>query len=97
VLALFVFSPSLIAHFSVAATDGAATLFIFAAAWGLVRSQQQPTWKRTFWLGMLPTWMILAKFSAPAGAGHEPLGVPSWNLVRETRRRANRMYDPSRF
>jgi 4-amino-4-deoxy-L-arabinose transferase-like glycosyltransferase len=53
-LALFVFSPSLIVHFSVATTDGAATLFIFAAAWGLVRSQQQPTWKRTFWLGMLP-------------------------------------------
>ena len=34
-LALFVFSPSLIAHFSIATTDGAATLFIFAAAWGL--------------------------------------------------------------
>ena len=32
-LALFAFLPSMIAHFSVATTDGAATLFIFAAAW----------------------------------------------------------------
>src|SRR5579864_9031492 len=31
-LALFAFSPSLIAHFSVVTTDGAATLLIFAAA-----------------------------------------------------------------
>src|SRR5216683_6527247 len=35
-LALFAFSPSLIANFSVVTTDGAATLLIFAAAWGIV-------------------------------------------------------------
>ena len=63
VLALFVFSPSLIAHFSIAATDGAATLFIFAAAWSLVRWRRQPTWRRTFLFGLGLGLMILAKFS----------------------------------
>src|ERR1700730_14954515 len=63
VLALFVFSPSLIAHFSIAATDGAATLFIFAAAWSLVRWRRQPTWRRTFLFGLGLGLMILANFS----------------------------------
>jgi 4-amino-4-deoxy-L-arabinose transferase-like glycosyltransferase len=62
-LALFAFSPSLIAHFSVVATDGAATLFIFATAWALVRWRQEPTWKRTFKFGLLLGLMLLAKFS----------------------------------
>jgi len=52
-----------IAHFSIAATDGAATLFIFATAWGLVRWRREPTWKRTFGLGLLLGLMLLAKFS----------------------------------
>src|SRR6478609_931781 len=45
-LALFAFSPSLIAHFSVATTDGAATLSIFAAAWGLRNWWRGPTWRQ---------------------------------------------------
>jgi hypothetical protein len=62
-LALFAFSPSLIAHFSIAATDGAATLFIFATAWTLVRWRLSPTWKRTVGSGMLLGLLLLAKFS----------------------------------
>jgi len=62
-LALFVFSPPLIAHFSIAATDGAAALFIFAAVWGLMRWRMEPNWKRTFWLGLLLGLMLLVKFS----------------------------------
>ena len=62
-LALFAFSPALIAHFSVATTDGAATLFIFAAAWSLVRWRRRPTWARTLSLGLLLGLMLLAKFS----------------------------------
>ena len=62
-LALFAFSPSLIAHFSIAATDGAATLFIFATAWALVQWRQKPTGQRTAGLGLLLGLMLLAKFS----------------------------------
>src|SRR5882724_4391008 len=62
-LALFAFSPSLIAHFSIAATDGAATLFIFATAWALVQWRQKPTGHRTAGLGLLLGLMLLAKFS----------------------------------
>jgi dolichyl-phosphate-mannose--protein O-mannosyl transferase len=62
-LALFAFSPSLIAHFSIAATDGAATLFIFATAWALVRWRQQPTWEKTIEFGLLLGLLLLAKFS----------------------------------
>jgi 4-amino-4-deoxy-L-arabinose transferase-like glycosyltransferase len=62
-VALFAFSPSLIAHFSIAATDGAATLFIFATAWALVRWREQPTWRRTAGLGLLLGLLLLAKFS----------------------------------
>jgi hypothetical protein len=62
-LALFVFSPSLIAHFSIATTDGAATLLLFATAWSLRCWRRQPTWKRTAGLGLLLGLMLLAKFS----------------------------------
>ena len=62
-LALFAFSPSLIAHFSIAATDGAATLFMFATAWSLVRWRREPTWQKTSGLGSLLGLMLLAKFS----------------------------------
>jgi hypothetical protein len=62
-LALFVFTPALVAHFSIAATDGAATLFIFATAWGLRGWRREPTWKRTLCLGLLLGLMLLAKFS----------------------------------
>lgn len=62
-LALFAFSPGLIAHFSVAATDGVATLFLFAVALALVRWRRNPGWSRTLLLGLLLGLMLLAKFS----------------------------------
>ena len=62
-LALFVFSPALIAHFSIATTDGAAALFIFAIAWGLLRWRQLPTWKNSCLLGLLLGMLLLVKFS----------------------------------
>jgi 4-amino-4-deoxy-L-arabinose transferase-like glycosyltransferase len=65
-LALFAFSPSLIAHFSLATTDGAATLLIFAAAWQLVRWRHHSTWKATLLLGGTLGLLLLAKFSTLA-------------------------------
>jgi 4-amino-4-deoxy-L-arabinose transferase-like glycosyltransferase len=63
VLALFAFSPSLIAHFSIASTDGAATLFVFAVAWGLIGWRHHPSWIRTVWFSFLLGLMLLVKFS----------------------------------
>jgi hypothetical protein len=62
-LALFVFLPSLIAHFSLATTDGAATLLTFATAWQLVRWRRTPTWRQTALLSVLMGLLLLAKFS----------------------------------
>jgi hypothetical protein len=62
-LALFVFSPSLIAHFSLATTDGAATLLIFATGWQLVCWRRKPTWPQTLLLSLVLGLMLLAKFS----------------------------------
>jgi hypothetical protein len=62
-LALFAFSPALIAHFSLATTDGAAVLLIFAAAWGVTRYRHDPTWRRTILVGVLLGLLLLAKFS----------------------------------
>ena len=64
-LALFVFTPSLIAHFSVATTDGIGTLFIFLAAFQLVRWRHQPSWLNTVLLGLVLGGLLLAKFYAP--------------------------------
>jgi len=64
-LALFVFTPSLIAHFSVATTDGIGTLFIFLVAFQLVRWRNQPTWPQTVLLGLALGGLLLAKFYAP--------------------------------
>jgi len=63
VLALFAFSPALIAHFSLATTDGAAVLLIFAAAWGVTRQSDAPTWLRTILIGVILGLLLLAKFS----------------------------------
>lgn len=64
-LALFVFSPALVAHFSVATTDGAATLFVFLTAAYLVRWRQRPTIVRTAAMGTILGLLLLAKFSTP--------------------------------
>ena len=64
-LALFVFTPSLIAHFSVATTDGIGTLFIFLTAFQLVRWRHKPNWLNTAVLGLVLGGLLLAKFYAP--------------------------------
>jgi hypothetical protein len=65
VLALFAFSPSLIAHFSVAINDGAVALLTFAAALQLVAWRRQPSWRRTIILGLILGALLVAKFSTP--------------------------------
>jgi Dolichyl-phosphate-mannose-protein mannosyltransferase len=62
-LALFAFSPSLIAQFSLATTDGAAILLIFSSAWAVVRHRADPVWWRTGLLGAILGLLLLAKFS----------------------------------
>lgn len=62
-LALFALSPSLIAHFSLATTDGAATLLVFATAVQIRRWYNQPSWKNTFQIGVVLGLLLLAKFS----------------------------------
>jgi 4-amino-4-deoxy-L-arabinose transferase-like glycosyltransferase len=63
VLTLFAFSPSLIAHFSLVTTDGAATLLIFAAAVQILRWRQRPTWRNALACGVVFGLLLLAKFS----------------------------------
>jgi hypothetical protein len=65
-LALFAFSPPLIAHFSLATTDGAGTLLIFALAVQLVRWRANPSRAQTVLLGAVLGGALAAKFySAP--------------------------------
>ena len=64
-LALFVFSPSVIAHFSLATTDDAITLMVFAVAAGLLWWRTRPTWPRSLGFGVLLGLLLLAKFSSP--------------------------------
>jgi hypothetical protein len=64
-LALFVFSPALVAHFSLVTTDGAATLLIFSSAAYLVLWRQQPDLRRTALMGALLGLLLLAKLSTP--------------------------------
>ena len=64
-LALFAFTPSLIAHYSVATTDGIGTLFIFLVAFQLIRWRHKPNWTQTILLGLSLGGLLLAKFYAP--------------------------------
>ncbi len=64
-LTLFAFTPSLIANFSVATTDGIGTLFIFLVAFQFVRWRRRPTWAQTVLLGLALGGLLLAKFYAP--------------------------------
>jgi len=64
-LALFAFTPSLIAHFSVVTTDGIGTLFIFLVAWQLIRWRTNPNWLQGLLLGLMLGGLLLAKFYAP--------------------------------
>jgi hypothetical protein len=65
VLALYAFSPALIAHFSVAINDGAVALFTFAAALQIVKWRREPSWRRTIVLGLILGGLLVAKFSTP--------------------------------
>lgn len=65
VLALFAFSPSLIAHFSLGATnDGLMTLMFFATVFQLVRWRRNPSWLQTALLGLVLGGFLIAKGSA---------------------------------
>src|SRR5581483_9938569 len=64
-LTLFVFSPALIAHFSLTTTDGAATLMTFATAAAVVYWREKPSLKRAAILGVVLGLLLLAKFSTP--------------------------------
>jgi hypothetical protein len=65
VLALFAFSPSLIAHFSLAATgDGTITLMVFAMVFQLCRWRHNRSFLQTIVLGLVLGGMLIAKASA---------------------------------
>ena len=64
-LALFAFTPSLIAHFSLATTDGIGALFIFLVAVQLVRWRHRPTAGQTILMGLVLAGLLLSKFYAP--------------------------------
>ncbi len=61
-LALFAVSPGMIAHFSVATTDGAGILMIFASAVQVLRWRRQPSVANTLLLGVVSGGLLLAKF-----------------------------------
>jgi hypothetical protein len=61
-LALFAFSPCLIAHFSLATTDGIGALMIFATAAQLVVWRRNPSRSNTIVLGVILGALLLAKF-----------------------------------
>jgi 4-amino-4-deoxy-L-arabinose transferase-like glycosyltransferase len=64
-LALYAFTPSLIANFSVATTDGIGALFIFLVACQLIRWRRNPMPAQTVLLGLVLGGLLLTKFYAP--------------------------------
>ncbi len=65
-LALFAFSPPLIAHFSLSGNDGAGALLIFAMAVQLLRWRRNPSRAQTVLLGLVLGVSLVVKFySAP--------------------------------
>ncbi|MGD1213932.1 MAG: glycosyltransferase family 39 protein [Terriglobales bacterium] len=62
-LALAAFSPDLIAHFSVATTDGAGTLFTFATVAQLIRWRHKPARGETLLLGIVLGAMLISKLN----------------------------------
>jgi hypothetical protein len=65
VLALAVLSPDLIAHFSLANTDGIGCLFIFACVVQWLRYWHNPSWVQAAILGFLSGLVLLAKYNSP--------------------------------
>jgi 4-amino-4-deoxy-L-arabinose transferase-like glycosyltransferase len=64
-LALFAFSPSLIANFSITCNDGAVALIVFATAMQLVYWRRTQSWARTIGLGLILGALLATKFSTP--------------------------------
>jgi len=65
VLALFAFSPSLIANFSLVTTDGVTTLMVFLAAIQLLRWRKSPSVGQVLLLGLVLGLLLLSKLSTP--------------------------------
>ncbi len=68
-LALFAFTPSLLAHFSLATTDGMGALFVFLAAIQIVRWRHNPNLLQTVLMGLVLAGLLLSKFYAPPLVG----------------------------
>src|SRR5215469_13967964 len=86
-LALYAFTPALVAHFSLATTDGAATLMIFATAVALRRWLRHCSRRNTVVLGVALGLLLLAKFStlpmfALAAVGAIRLAPSKWNWLK---------------
>jgi len=64
-LALFAFSPALIAHYSMVTTDGVTTLMIFVTALTLVHWRRSPSWQSTVLLGVVLGLLLLSKMHMP--------------------------------
>src|ERR1700685_2105630 len=65
-LALYAFSPALIANFSISCNDGATALVTFAVAVQLVYWRRTQSWWRAIGLGLLLGALLSTKFSLPA-------------------------------
>jgi hypothetical protein len=63
VLALAAVSPELVAHYSIATTDGAATLLLFAGVMQFVRWQRRPTGAQTLLMAAALGAMLIAKLN----------------------------------
>lgn len=93
-LALYAFTPALIAHFSLATTDGAATLMIFATAVELRRWLHDSSRRNTVRLGATLGLLLLAKFSTlpmfllacvwllASASGVVRFGPSKWNWLK---------------
>ncbi len=64
-LALFAFTPSLIAHFSLVTTDGIGALFVFLTAFQLARWRGNPSRAQTLLMGLVLGGLLLAKLYTP--------------------------------
>ncbi len=64
-LALFAFTPSLIANFSVTTTDGIGALFVFLTACQVVLWRRNPSRAQTALMGLVLGGLLLAKLYTP--------------------------------
>jgi hypothetical protein len=64
-LALFAFSPSLIANFSIVCNDGVLALVTFGTALQVAHWRRKPSWGRTVALALVLGALLATKFSTP--------------------------------